>query len=103
MDEATEQDVPGASGMLPAERPAWYVIRVAGELSPPSGAGLDGLRISTSSQAGPVTTVLVGMLQDQAALLRVLRVLHGYRLTLLDLACLPAHAVDAEGRRQSRG
>ena len=69
--------------------PAVYRIRVQGPLDPDCASRLEGMNVTEArSEAGEVETVLVGRLQDQAALAGVLNALYELHLPIVSAACL---------------
>lgn len=67
---------------LPAPEPT-YRIEVAGRLDPARSLWLEGLTLAVEERAGRPVTVLSGPVADQAALMGLLRRLHGLGLSLL--------------------
>jgi hypothetical protein len=72
----------------PDDAPARYQIRVRGRLDPRWSDWFADLTISHDSDG---TTLLVGMLADQAALYGVISRMRDLGLTLLAVAQLPPH------------
>jgi len=69
--------------------PAVYRIRVQGSLDPEWTRGLEGMNVTEArSEAGEVETILVGRLQDQAALAGVLNALYELHLPIVSAECL---------------
>ncbi len=68
------------------ETPARYRIRAPGHIDASWSELIGEMKISTDSTAGkgPVSS-LVGRLEDQAALLGVLRALYDYRIPILSV------------------
>jgi hypothetical protein len=69
-------------GDAPVEPPAWYEIRVRGELDSRWSAWFEGLQI-TSDQAGHTT--IAGLVADQAALHGLLAKVRDLGLPLLSV------------------
>ncbi len=75
---------PGMSGTTPPERPGdWYEIRVQGRLDGRWSTWFDGLELSAADDG---TTVLRGLVADQAALHGLLHKLRDLGLPLLSVA-----------------
>jgi hypothetical protein len=69
--------------------PAVYRIRVQGALDPDWASRLEGMNVTEArSEAGEVETILVGRLQDQAALSSVLNAVYELHLPILSAECL---------------
>ena len=62
--------------------PATYQVRIAGHLDPHWSAWFDGIRITHAADG---TTLLVGLLVDQAALFGLLGTVRDLHLTLLSV------------------
>ena len=71
------------------ESPGIYRIKVQGELDPRLSGRFNGMQITTTYTADNLTeTILVGKLQDQAALAGVLDKIYNLRLPVLSVECL---------------
>jgi hypothetical protein len=80
---------------LSMKGPAYYRIRVRGELSPSMSDRLEGMRIeSTFRKDGRAETVLEGRLGDQSALSGVLNTLYELHLPVVSADCLGAADVE---------
>ena len=90
---------------LTVDGPVACVIRVQGALDPRWAARLGGLAVTVCDAGGPAdgapagaaTSVLRGVLRDQAALRGVLTTLCELRRPLLGVACTPARPAAANG------
>ena len=71
---------------LKLDQPATYRIRIQGRLNPAWAAQFDGMSIDTSKADGKVTTtVLTGVVADQAALYGLLSRIRDLGLPLLSV------------------
>ena len=74
---------------LRMDGPAIYSIRVQGSLEPQWADRIEGMNITEDSSAGgSMVTVLVGRLNDQAALAGVLNTLYELHMPVLSVDCL---------------
>ena len=71
------------------DSPAIYSIKVQGELDPKWSGRFKGMQITSSKEPeDQIITMLVGKLQDQAALAGVLDMIYNLRLPVLSVDCL---------------
>ena len=75
--------------------PANYSVRVGGQLSPRWSPYLGGMRIETGN--GGTSTLLVGPLADQAALMGVLKALIDMGYPILSVECIGSAGSQAGG------
>ncbi|MCC6314933.1 MAG: hypothetical protein IT337_13065 [Thermomicrobiales bacterium] len=66
-----------------------YVIRVQGALDPEWSERLGGMRITTFGRGRHASTVLIGTLADQAALLGALNTLYELGLPVISVQHVP--------------
>jgi hypothetical protein len=66
----------------PADRPGWYEIRLAGQLAPRWQARFDGMTLTAQADG---TTLIEGLVVDQAALHGLLRTLRDIGLPLVSV------------------
>lgn len=86
--------------MKAAPTPAVYRIEVAGQLDPERSAWLQDMALAVERRLEGPVTVLSGPVVDQAALMGLLRRLHGLGLTLLLVQRLaPDTSVPTTGSR----
>jgi len=75
--------------------PANYSVRVGGQLSPNWSPYLGGLRIESGN--GGTSTLLVGVVADQAALMGVLKALVDMGYPILSVECIGSAGSEASG------
>ena len=68
--------------------PAIYRVRVQGHLPLDWSTFLMGMNITTSSETSDEQSILVGRLQDQAALSGILNILYENQYPVLSVECL---------------
>jgi hypothetical protein len=77
------------SAMPTMEYPAMYRIRVRGQLDSSWSERLGGMTVTTTGGRDiEETTMLVGQLQDQAALAGILNTLYDMQLPLVSVDCI---------------
>jgi hypothetical protein len=75
---------------LRSDKPAFYHIKIQGDLSPKWSDYLGGLDISVTNEPGGPQTILEGELQDQAAAMGVLDSLYNLGYLILEIVCQPS-------------
>lgn len=73
---------------LSLDCPAMYRITIQGRLGREWADWFEGMSLTPAADSHGATTILTGLVRDQAALHGLLNALYGLGLPLLDLTCL---------------
>jgi len=73
---------------LSLDCPATYRITIQGRLGREWSDWFEGMSLTSATDSHGATTILTGLVRDQAALHGLLNVLYGLGLPLLSLTCL---------------
>lgn len=76
------------SQRLSLDCPAMYRITIQGRLGREWSDWFEGMCLTPAADSHGVTTIMTGLVRDQAALHGLLNALYGLGLPLLDLTCL---------------